>query len=198
MCVVFDGYDDPLSTKTHEHARRKGLSSADVNISDLSIRVTVKKKAFLGNPHNKMELIRILRDRFALSGITTEQSVGDADVLVVEKALSLASTECITVVADDTDIFVLLMYHWNSTLNEIYFATKKKVKKNSVPVQYSIKHLVNNHPHTTHLLFAHAWGGCDTTSAVHNQGKLISNFHPPIFEFRGGALTLVKGLSRVP
>ena len=133
------------------------------------MRVTVKRKAFLRNPHNNMELIRVLRDQFALNGIATEQSRSDADVQVARKAVNLASTEYVTVVADDTDILVLLMYHWNSSMNDIQFATKKKVDKINVPVQYSIKHLVENQPHTRHLLFAHAWGGCDTTSAIHNQ-----------------------------
>ena len=60
MCVIFDGYDDPLSMKAHEHACRKGLSSADINIADVSMHVTLNRKAFLHNPHNKMELIRVL------------------------------------------------------------------------------------------------------------------------------------------
>ena len=88
MCVVFDGYDDPLFTKAHEHARRKGLSSADINISDLSMHVTVKRKAFQHNPHNNMELVRVLRDRFASNGIATEQSRSDADALVAILAVS--------------------------------------------------------------------------------------------------------------
>jgi hypothetical protein len=33
ICVVFDGYDDALSTKTHEHVRRKGSAPSNVNIT---------------------------------------------------------------------------------------------------------------------------------------------------------------------
>ena len=96
------------------------------------------------------------------------------DVLVSRKAVNLASTEYVTVVADDTDILVQLMYHWNSSMNDIQFVTKKKVGKINVPVQYSIKHLVENQPHTTHLLFAHAWRGCNTTSAIKVNNHLAS------------------------
>ena len=131
----------------------------------------MKKDVFLRNSHNKMELIRILRDRFSLSGISIEQSQGDAGVSIVRKALDFATTKDVNVVADDTDILVLLMYHWNSGMNEIHFYTTKTVNKKKVPVQYSTKHQVNNQPLTTHLLSAHAWGGCDTTSAIHNQGN---------------------------
>ena len=40
-------------------------------------------------------------------------SVGDADVLTVQKAIEIAKNHR-TVVSDDTDILVLLMYHWCS------------------------------------------------------------------------------------
>ena len=43
ICVVFDGYDDTLSTKTHEHVRRKGTASSNVNITYDSMQVTAKR-----------------------------------------------------------------------------------------------------------------------------------------------------------
>ena len=122
--VVFDRYNDPLSTKAHEHVRRRAISSADVNITDLSMQVTCTRKSFLRNSHNKTELIRILRQRFTEIGIENEQSVGDADVLTVQKAIEIAKNHR-TVVSDDTDILVLLMYHWCSIMKVIAFATTK-------------------------------------------------------------------------
>ena len=71
--VVFDGYNDPLSTKAHEHVRRRVISSADVNVTDLSMQVTCTRNSFLRNCRNKTELIRILRQRFTEIGIENEQ-----------------------------------------------------------------------------------------------------------------------------
>lgn len=170
--VAFDGYNDPSSTKTHEHKRRKATSSADVNITDTSMRVTCTKKTFLRNTHNKTELIRSLREKSSNCGIQNEQSVGDADILTVKTALEKAEIHRTTVVSDDTDILAMLMYHWKPTMKDIIFATNKSVNKRKVHVEYSVKDLVSKYPLTRFLLFAHAWTGCDTTSAIQNQGKV--------------------------
>ena len=130
----------------------------------------LRESPFLSNPHNKTELIRILRDTFTRNGIASEQCCGDADVSVAKKAVELALHENVIVVADDTDIMVLLMYHWRPEMKELYFSTTESINKKRVPAQYSIKELVDKQPLTPYLLFAHSWGGCDTTSAVHNKG----------------------------
>ena len=112
-------------------------------------------------------LVRILRKKFSDVGIETDQSDGDADVLTVKKALEMAKYRQVTVVSDDTDILVLLMYHWSSTsTKDIVFATTKTVNKKKVAVNYSIKDLVSKQPLTSYMLLAHAWTGCDTTSAI--------------------------------
>lgn len=170
--VVFDGYDDPLSTKTHEHTRRKVTSSADVNITDASMRVTCTRKTFLQNTHNKTELIRILQEKLSNNGIQNEQSVGDADILTVKTALQKAEHQETTVVSDDTDILAMLMYHWKPTMKDILFSTTTSVNKKKVHVEYSLKDLVSKFPLVRSLLFAHAWTGCDTTSAIQKQGKV--------------------------
>ena len=172
ITVIFDGYDDPLSTKAHEHARRNGLSSADVNVQDDLLKVVSSRKLFLKNVNNKKELIRLLTLKFLQHGINVDQSQGDADVLTVKVALRISTTKQVKVVSDDTDILVLLMYHWQSrTMEDIILATTKTVSKKKIPIRYSIKELVEQHKQTEHLLFAHAWTGCDTTSAIHKYGK---------------------------
>ena len=171
ISVIFDGYDDPLSTKAHEHVRRSGLCSADVVVGDASMKVTTSRKLFLKNTNNKKELIKILSSRFTKMNIATTQSKGDADVLTVKTAIDAAHSKKVCVVSDDTDILVLLMYHWHSTMKDISFSTTKTVNKKKIPMKYSIRSLVNDHELTKYLLFAHAWTGCDTTSAIHKQGK---------------------------
>ena len=172
--VVSDGCSDSLSTKAHEHLRRGAISSADINKTDISMQVTCTRKSFLQNTHNKTELIRILRQRFTEIGNENEQSVCDADVLAIKKALEMAKHHQTTVVCDDTDILLLLvsLCHWYSTMKNIVFVTNKSVNNKKVHVEYSVRVVVNKQPLTPYLLFAQAWTGCGNTSAIQNQRKL--------------------------
>ena len=95
---------------------------------------------------------------------------GDADVMIVTCALQYAHEESdVNVVADDTDVLVLLMYHWKQNMADIYFLSE--VKKNMMV--WKICDLVTKAGEviTSHLLFLHAWTGCDTTSATFGHGK---------------------------
>ena len=85
----------------------------------------------------------------------------------------------VTVVADDTDILLLLIYHWTSNMGNIYFryeakTVSSKEGKKVIPaktlciktVKSSIK------PEICQLLLvAHAFTGCDATSRIHHVGK---------------------------
>ena len=138
ICVVFDGHNEPLATKLHEDLRRGAISSADVNVTDLSMQVTCTRKPFLQSAHNETELIRILRQRFIEIDIENEQSVGDADVRTVQKAIEIAKNHQTTVVSDNTDILVLLMFHCCSTMKDIVFAKTKQVNEKRVELSDKI------------------------------------------------------------
>ena len=62
------------------------------------------------------------------------------------------------------------MHHWKQNRADIYFfsAAGKKLKI------WRIGDLVRQAGPivTSHLLFLHAWSGCDTTSATFGQGKV--------------------------
>ena len=73
-------------------------------------------------------------------GIEKKQSVGDADVFTVKKRLEIAKHHQTT---DVTEILVLLMYNWCSTMKDIMFATTKSLNKKKVNVEYSVRYLVN-------------------------------------------------------
>ena len=114
-------------------------------------------------------------------GFTVRKSEGDADILIVKEAIELAQdNKEVIVAADDTDVLALLMYHWSNLMGDVYFSTvKREGKRKSATLQFwSICHLVEAHSHVEHLLFAHAWTGCDTTSAAHQKGKpVVSLFY---------------------
>ena len=52
---------------------------------------------------------------------------GDADSTICHTALDLATTgeKEVVLIADDTDIFVMLIYHWKSEMKNIIFYQQK-------------------------------------------------------------------------
>ena len=151
MWVIFDNYD-VTSTKDPEQKRRRLHQTLfpDVKVENRT-PVPPNKAAFLSNKKNKQSLINLLESHLTKAGVNVKQvsDEGDADVLMVRKTLDLAKEEiAVLVVADDTDILILLLHHAENT-NDIYLATKQHVVSTST-----------------------AMSGCDTTSSLYGTGKL--------------------------
>ena len=71
----------------------------------------------------------LLRKKFEDNGTETYQSYGDADVLIVEKAIQKARDgDIVTIAADGTDILVLMLYHGRSSRPEVF--CKKGILRN--------------------------------------------------------------------
>lgn len=169
-CIVFDGYEGP-SIKDHEHQRRVGKSCADIQLSE-TMKAHHDQQSFLSNGKNKTSFILLLARRLESAGHIVHISSGDADTLIVASALHFAEQgHDVSVEADDTDIIVLLMYHWKPNMADIYFRPKPTKKKELLA--WKVKDLVNKAGEivTSNLLFIHAWCGCDTTSATFGHGK---------------------------
>ena len=104
-------------------------------------------------------------------GQVVHQSTEDADTMIVRCALQYANEGSeVNVVADDIDVLVLLMYHWNQNMQSIYFLPKArkdlKIWRISDLVRQAVPIV------TSYLPFLHAWSGCDTTSTTYGQGKV--------------------------
>ena len=168
-CVVFDGYEAGPSTKDHEHIRRSGNVAPNISVK-LSNQAHKQQEAFLKNEHNKTQLIKILTEKFKEEGHHIRNSESDADTLIVSTAIDYARNENVTVVADDTDILVLLMFHWRIDLKEVYFKSEGSRKRKSNV--WNIRVLSEHHGSdvSDNILFIHAWSGCDTTSATYKKG----------------------------
>ena len=71
------------------------------------------------------------------------------------------------IVADDTDIVVLLLHHWHENLKDILFSSEKSKKT------WSIKDCCESLPNDVRavLPFIHAFSGCDSTSSIFGYGK---------------------------
>ena len=164
---VVVGYEDE-SIKSHEHQRRNVIpQSCDVKIHPEN-QVPFTQDRFLSNTANKSSFIVYLSECLREAGIRVVNCPGDADATIVKTALEIARNALhpVLVVADDTDIAVMLVHNWEQDLSDIYFMQERWNRawsvKDSCTRNESIKE---------HLLFLHAFSGCDTTSAIYSKGK---------------------------
>ena len=172
-CIVFDGYDQGPSIKDHEHLRRVQKKCADIQLAE-SMKASVDQQTFLSNMKNKSQFITLLSHYLKADGQIVNNSTGDADTMIVASALQFAvQGNTTTVVADDTDVLVLLMYHWKENMEDVYFQSEPKKSQKKGLFLWKIRDLVTKAGEVVipHLLFVHAWSGCDTVSATFGQGK---------------------------
>ena len=170
--IVFDGYEQGPSTKDHEHKQRTGKTCEDIQLSE-TIKAHSDQQTFLSNEKNKSQFIKLLCESLEADGQIVHNSTGDADTMIVDCALQFAREKReVSVVADDTDIFVLLMYHWTQDMANVYFHSEASKSKQGLKL-WKIQDLVTKTDKevTSNLLFIHAWSGCDTTSATYGHGK---------------------------
>ena len=169
--VVFDGYEN--STKDATRIKRGSLSQFAVEIHKSNPCPSDRSK-FFSNYANKKSFIRILEVRLRERGFTVYVCHSDADTTIVKIALNFSKTEPVTIFADDSDILCLLLHHCKSveSLHKIYLTSMTKrvdCQRECYDIDQIIgstaEHVINN------ILFAHAFTGCDTTSAIHNFGK---------------------------
>ena len=169
-CIVFDGYEQGPSLKNHEHLRRIKKVCADIQLSE-SMEAYKNQEVFLANEKNKQQFILLISQYLSDNGQAVHHSTGDADTMIIQCALQYASEGSeVNVVADDTDVLVLLMHHWKPNMSNIYFLSEAgktfKIWRISDLVEQAGPIVTSN------LLFLHAWSGCDTTSATFGQGKI--------------------------
>ena len=119
------------------------------------------------NVTNKQKFINIL---------TVKQAVGDADILITNTALSLslANSDMPTfVVADDTDILLLLCWYSQDCSVNIYSHPEAKKNRKKLIRCWDIeamKACIDSHVRENNLVIQ-ALLGCDTTSAIYGTGK---------------------------
>jgi hypothetical protein len=168
--VVFDGYEQ--STKDTTRSKRGSITQA-VEIHE-SNPCPSDRSNFFSNYTNKKSFIRILEVKLRERGLTVYLCHSDADTTIVKVALNLSETGPVTVFADDTDILCLLLHHYKSVdpSNKMYLTSMIR-KQNRQRECYNIGEIIDNTAENiiNNVLFAHAFTGCDTTSAIHNFGK---------------------------
>ncbi|KAJ8892642.1 hypothetical protein PR048_005223 [Dryococelus australis] len=109
VTVVFDCYN-VHSPKSQEHFRRASKRTSAEIMFDMNTYASTTQADILSNHHINGRLITLLSHHFETARIEVCNSEGDANTLIVKKALELASAENnVTIVASDTDIAVMIL-----------------------------------------------------------------------------------------
>ena len=95
-----------------------------------------------------------------------------ADVLIVQTGLQWTIKCATTIIGEDTDILVLLCFHWELASFPIYFQSEIKRSSKHISV-WNINGIKTDlGPSVCEVLpFVHAILGCDTTSRIFGIGK---------------------------
>lgn len=172
VVIVFDGYSCGPSTKDVTHIRRnEGRSSPNVLFST-DMKLTMKKDMFLSNKTNKQRFLTMLSESFDRVGYKTIHARGDADLLITQTAVGASEQRNVVVIADDTDVLILLCFYVNMENKTVMFQPEPKRGATNIrqwniqATKLSIGLNVCNC-----LLFIHALLGCDTTSQLFGIGK---------------------------
>jgi len=159
------------SVKDHKHRRQSTKCAPSVQV-DETRPVCSNQQLFLANSSNKSQFIALLGRRLSEEGHTVRYAPDDADTLIVKSAVEVAEQQqSVTVVAEDTDILVLLVHHVQPGMAEVYMLSVCKARKSMVSVSIQKVQEINGTSAVRQLLVIHALAGCDTTSALHGRGK---------------------------
>ena len=136
------------------------------------MKLTMSNDLFRSTVANKQNFIDMLSHYLQLAGCLTEHAEEDADLLIAQRVVQSAATKNTVLVADDTDLVILLCYYADPDGFDLFMQclTRGTTKKNRI---WHIKvtqselgaDICNN------ILVMHAILGCDTTSRLYALGK---------------------------
>ena len=109
---------------------------------------------FLSNPENKQQFINMLGGVLTVSEFDVKYCVNDADTTIVEKSLDILNWNNVVLIADDTDIFVLLMTQLKGDLGQHCLYLKQQASKKMINISSLINCIPDEKKNT--LLLNHA------------------------------------------
>lgn len=157
--------------------------------------IIISQESFLSNDKNKLRLISMLTEKFVKLGICVLQAEDDADTLIVHTAIQKSNSYTqVGVIGEDVDLIIILL---TLTTDDSQIIFKKPGKGSTETRSYSIQNLRQQFKvELPYILFVHAIGGCDTTSAIFQQGKIkhlkTVQAHPHEEILRAGEEYLLK------
>ena len=109
-------------------------------------------------------------------GCTLHHAVGDADRLIVKKAVELPETTDSVLVSEDADLLVLHLHYASKNTRKIFLCPEPKqnaMRRSKVwDIQLCQQALGSDVSES--ILFIYAILGCDTTSSLYGIGKGLS------------------------
>ena len=74
--------------------------------------------------------------------------------------------------AEDTSVLIMLVYHWRNGLEDIFIRKENRLSRPETI--FTVKEVISSIPAVIqmHIMFIHAWSGCDTNSATFSHGKM--------------------------
>ena len=110
---MFDGYEIGPSTYIKDciyQRRSRNLTASKVNITEAT-KFVGEKENVLSNEANEQTLIQMIMERMRQSSFDVIQADGYADVEIAKAAINMSAFKPTTLVGEDTDLLVLLLYH---------------------------------------------------------------------------------------
>ena len=169
--IVFDGYGEGPSIKHNTHQRR-GRNVHHVVSFTAQTELSGKKEEFLSRDTNKQTLIQKISDQLRERDCIVVNAHGDADVDIVNTVVETSLQHTTTLIGEDTDLLVLLLYYPQGEIMNLYFRSDKPKADGTIEV-YHINRIqeVLGHEMCSQLMFIHAMTGSDTTSRIFGVGK---------------------------
>jgi len=126
-----------------------------------------KKENFLKNINNKQKMILLIGEQLSKNDCTVVHADGDADVMIMKAAIESSKTAVTTLIGEDTDLLLLLLYHYCPANHNIFFRSDI-VLSNSSTYTYDIAnfHRCLGQEMCKLLRLVHAFTCCNTTLRI--------------------------------
>ena len=165
---MFDRYEDAPSLKGNTHFRHGKTGHATVHVR-ADAAFASKRDNFLGNTSNKDQIIKLIMQKLRKHGCFVNQAEHDANFSIVLAAVDRSRQCSRTLIGEDTDLLLLLLYYADCKAKTLIFRPDKKNCRNVYDI-----HVIKTElgPEVCrYLLFTHAFTLSDTTPRIFNVGK---------------------------
>lgn len=163
----------PSITDEKASRNKKGICGSEISFSGAT-HLNVKKQEFLNNVNNRNNFIRCLSTKLAKAGCTVIRTYGDENIEISSTAARMSREKDVVVVGEEGSLVVLLCYYAETEHHGIYLRGYRKTKISKSRL-WNITETKRSLGISTskHLLFANAFGGCQSVSHIFGVGEGI-------------------------
>ena len=122
------------------------------------LRLQIKKEKFLANRENKQRFINVLSKELEKAGCCCFQASEDADLMIVKTALNSSNKIDTILTGEDTDLLVLLCYHFRQEPFGVFLMSEPKQSTSHQVKIWNIRGFTETLGPSvcSHMLFLHA------------------------------------------